>query len=214
MFPRRPSAIAAYTCTQPAASVASGWLTTSTWAGTWLSRSCGPSVPSTPRLGLASSKRPGHRPARTSRHHSGLRAGPRGTARQPFYTMRFVRGRTLTEAARDYHDKRLAGQADALDLPALLERLRHCLQHRGLCALARSHPPRPQRPERDPGRFRRSRRARLGPGQASGQAGGRGSMHPRSISTKSMQIAATRCLVRHWARQRTWRRSRLPAAST
>jgi PAS domain S-box-containing protein len=40
--------------------------------------------------------------------------------RQPFYTMRFVKGRTLSEAARDYHRKRLVGQADALDLPALL----------------------------------------------------------------------------------------------
>ncbi|HEY7313789.1 MAG TPA: PAS domain S-box protein [Gemmataceae bacterium] len=39
---------------------------------------------------------------------------------QPFYTMRFVKGRTLSEAARAYHDKRLAGQADALELPVLL----------------------------------------------------------------------------------------------
>jgi PAS domain S-box-containing protein len=40
--------------------------------------------------------------------------------RQPFYTMRFVKGRTLSEAARAYHRKRSAGQADALDLPVLL----------------------------------------------------------------------------------------------
>jgi PAS domain S-box-containing protein len=40
--------------------------------------------------------------------------------RQPFYTMRFVKGRTLSEAARAYHDKRLAGHAEALELPALL----------------------------------------------------------------------------------------------
>ena len=39
---------------------------------------------------------------------------------QPFYTMRFVKGRTLSAAARDYHAKRLAGQAGALELPALL----------------------------------------------------------------------------------------------
>src|SRR5262249_8604747 len=39
---------------------------------------------------------------------------------QPFYTMRFVKGRTLSEAARAYHDKRLAGQADPLELPGLL----------------------------------------------------------------------------------------------
>jgi PAS domain S-box-containing protein len=40
--------------------------------------------------------------------------------RQPFYTMRFVKGRTLSEAARAYHRKRSAGQAAALDLPVLL----------------------------------------------------------------------------------------------
>jgi PAS domain S-box-containing protein len=39
---------------------------------------------------------------------------------QPFYTMRFVKGRTLSEAAREYHHKRATGQADPLDLPALL----------------------------------------------------------------------------------------------
>jgi serine/threonine-protein kinase len=40
--------------------------------------------------------------------------------RQPFYTMRFVKGRTLSEAARAYHDKRRAGQEDTLEWPALL----------------------------------------------------------------------------------------------
>jgi PAS domain S-box-containing protein len=39
---------------------------------------------------------------------------------QPFYTMRFVKGRTLSEAAHAYHEDRLAGRADALELPALL----------------------------------------------------------------------------------------------
>jgi tRNA A-37 threonylcarbamoyl transferase component Bud32 len=39
---------------------------------------------------------------------------------RPFYTMRFVRGRTLAEAARDYHHKRSAGEAAPLDLSALL----------------------------------------------------------------------------------------------
>jgi PAS domain S-box-containing protein len=43
-----------------------------------------------------------------------------GDGRQPFYTMRFVKGRTLSEAARAYHDQRRAGRADALGLPALL----------------------------------------------------------------------------------------------
>ena len=40
--------------------------------------------------------------------------------RQPFYTMRFVKGRTLSEAARAYHDRRLAKQASPLELPTLL----------------------------------------------------------------------------------------------
>ncbi|HKB03647.1 MAG TPA: serine/threonine-protein kinase, partial [Gemmataceae bacterium] len=39
---------------------------------------------------------------------------------QPFYTMRFIRGRTLTEAIRAYHGKRAAGRADPLDRAALL----------------------------------------------------------------------------------------------
>jgi serine/threonine protein kinase len=39
---------------------------------------------------------------------------------QPFYTMRFVKGRTLSEAARAYHESRSTGRADALGLPALL----------------------------------------------------------------------------------------------
>jgi serine/threonine-protein kinase len=43
--------------------------------------------------------------------------GPDG----PCYTMRFVAGRTLAEAARAYHDARLAGKADRLSLTALLD---------------------------------------------------------------------------------------------
>jgi serine/threonine-protein kinase len=38
----------------------------------------------------------------------------------PFYTMRFVRGRSLTEAAHDYHNRRREGRAEALELPTLL----------------------------------------------------------------------------------------------
>jgi eukaryotic-like serine/threonine-protein kinase len=38
----------------------------------------------------------------------------------PFYSMRFVRGRTLVDAARDYHKKRLAGKDEPLDLVSLL----------------------------------------------------------------------------------------------
>lgn len=40
--------------------------------------------------------------------------------RQPFYTMRFVKGRTLSEAVRDYHERRRRGTADALELPRLV----------------------------------------------------------------------------------------------
>ena len=45
---------------------------------------------------------------------------PPAEDRQPFYTMRFVRGRTLSEAVRDYHARRAEGRADPLDLPGLL----------------------------------------------------------------------------------------------
>src|SRR5581483_8519737 len=40
--------------------------------------------------------------------------------RQPFYIMRFVQGRTFSEAAAAYHEKRRAGQAASLELAALL----------------------------------------------------------------------------------------------
>jgi PAS domain S-box-containing protein len=39
---------------------------------------------------------------------------------QPFYTMQFIKGRTLTEAAQSYHQKRAAGQADSLEFVTLL----------------------------------------------------------------------------------------------
>jgi eukaryotic-like serine/threonine-protein kinase len=39
---------------------------------------------------------------------------------KPFYTMRFIRGKTLNEAIRDYHEKKAAGQAGPLDLASLL----------------------------------------------------------------------------------------------
>jgi PAS domain S-box-containing protein len=39
---------------------------------------------------------------------------------QPFYTMRFVRGRTLTEASEAFHARRRDGQAEPLELVALL----------------------------------------------------------------------------------------------
>jgi PAS domain S-box-containing protein len=39
---------------------------------------------------------------------------------QPFYTMRFVKGRTLSEAARDWHETRRAGRTDSLAMLSLL----------------------------------------------------------------------------------------------
>src|SRR5262249_20766475 len=39
---------------------------------------------------------------------------------QPFYTMRLVRGRTLTQASLEYHQKRAAGADASLDLAVLL----------------------------------------------------------------------------------------------
>ncbi|MCI0747645.1 MAG: protein kinase [Verrucomicrobia subdivision 3 bacterium] len=39
---------------------------------------------------------------------------------QPFYTMRFVKGRTLREASRAYHRRRTEGKADSLEFQGLL----------------------------------------------------------------------------------------------
>jgi serine/threonine-protein kinase len=46
--------------------------------------------------------------------------GRRPGDQQPFYTMRFVRGRTLAEAARAYHERRGRGEAGPLELRELL----------------------------------------------------------------------------------------------
>ncbi len=46
--------------------------------------------------------------------------GGRGKDPDPFYTMRFVRGRTLAEAVRGYHHRRQAEQAGPLELRELL----------------------------------------------------------------------------------------------
>jgi serine/threonine protein kinase len=43
-----------------------------------------------------------------------------GEGNVPYYTMRFVRGRTLGEAIRAYHKKRAAGEADSVGLVDLL----------------------------------------------------------------------------------------------
>src|SRR5262249_9356761 len=40
-----------------------------------------------------------------------------------FYTMRFLKGRTLSKAARAYHHKRVAGQDEPLELLSLLNAL-------------------------------------------------------------------------------------------
>jgi serine/threonine-protein kinase len=44
----------------------------------------------------------------------------RPESKQPFYTMRFIKGRTLSEASQAYHQKRQTGQAGGLDLVALV----------------------------------------------------------------------------------------------
>jgi serine/threonine-protein kinase len=46
--------------------------------------------------------------------------GTRPDDQAPFYTMRFVRGRTLAEAARSYHERRGRGAAGRLELRELL----------------------------------------------------------------------------------------------
>jgi serine/threonine-protein kinase len=43
-----------------------------------------------------------------------------GEGKAPYYTMRFVRGRTLSEATRAFHKKRASGEADPLGLVELL----------------------------------------------------------------------------------------------
>ncbi|HKQ60247.1 MAG TPA: serine/threonine-protein kinase [Candidatus Polarisedimenticolaceae bacterium] len=47
----------------------------------------------------------------------------RGDTGRPFYTMRFIRGRTLREAIAAYHAKRESGAAGSLDLQTLLNAL-------------------------------------------------------------------------------------------
>jgi WD40 repeat protein/tRNA A-37 threonylcarbamoyl transferase component Bud32 len=46
--------------------------------------------------------------------------GKRSQDGQPFYTMRFVKGRTLTDAIREYHQNRAAGRAGTLERNELL----------------------------------------------------------------------------------------------
>jgi serine/threonine protein kinase/tetratricopeptide (TPR) repeat protein len=46
--------------------------------------------------------------------------GQHAESQRPFYTMRFIRGRTLSEAVKGYHRQRAAGQAGRLELRELL----------------------------------------------------------------------------------------------
>jgi serine/threonine protein kinase len=43
-----------------------------------------------------------------------------GADKKPFYTMRFIKGRTLADAIKAYHQKREAGKASSMDLGELL----------------------------------------------------------------------------------------------
>ena len=87
---------------------------------------------------------------------------------QPFYTMRLIKGRTLTEAVRDYHQERQRGHADSLGFLVLLNAFVTVCNTCGLRPLAGRHSPRSERPERGPGRFRGGHRPGLGPRQAGG----------------------------------------------
>ena len=90
----------------------------------------------------------------------------------PFYTMRFVKGRTLREATRAYHKERAAGAVDSLALANLLTRVSRSLPRHCVRPLAGSDPSRSEGAERDPGRLWRGHRARLGHRQADRPAHG------------------------------------------
>ncbi len=77
----------------------------------------GPSARASPKGILAASERTAKPRAQTA---SRLLA-TRRPCPQPFYVMRLVKGRTLREAAADYHAKRGRGEAGPLDLAALLQ---------------------------------------------------------------------------------------------
>ena len=89
-----------------------------------------------------------------------------GEGEAPYYTMRFVKGRTLSEAIRAFHKKRAAGEADPVETGCAPDGLRRCLSRRRLCPFARDHSPRPEGTERRARRLRRGHGARLGSRQA------------------------------------------------
>ena len=109
---------------------------------------------------------PDHRPARAPGDRPGLRAGRAATASAGRSTRCGSSGAgpsprrptTTTRAARPRAGGRARPRAPA-------QRLRRRLQRRGLRPLAGRDPPRPEGPERRPGRLRRGDRPRLGPGQ-------------------------------------------------
>ena len=102
-------------------SVASGWPATTIWAAKLRSRNFGPIWPATRRSDHVFLKRP-RSPASWS-----ILGSCRSTSsvcrrddQQPFYTMRFIKGRTLSEAASAFHTKRKAGQFNTLEWSILL----------------------------------------------------------------------------------------------
>ncbi len=127
--------------------------------------------------------------------------------------MRFVKGRTLSEAARDYHAKRLAGQADALGLPALLNAFVMVCNTVAYAALAWVLHRDLKGQNVILGDFGEVVVLDWGLAKLVGRPDG-GRPGPRSFSTRPAPTTATRCMARRWAHRRTWRRSSLPAGST
>ena len=77
--------------------------------------------PAWPSAQPLSSRGANHRSTGTSGHCAGLSvlvAAPQSGS--PFYSMRFVHGRTLVEASRHYHQTRQAGEEEPLGLVSLL----------------------------------------------------------------------------------------------
>ncbi len=129
------------------------------------------SAPRTPRSGRAFSRK--RRSPASSNIPASSRctnwSAPRWPATVLHHALR--QGSHLEHSRARLPRQAFGGSGPCARAAGAAECLRHGLQYRGLCALARGHSPRPQGPERDPGRFRRSRRAGLGFGQAGGPAG-------------------------------------------
>ncbi len=60
------------------------------------------------------------------------RSDVRADGGRPYYTMRFVRGRTLSEAVADYHRERTAGKPRRSEPPDSDPGIRRSLQHGGV----------------------------------------------------------------------------------